>query len=552
MKILINVLIVMLGASIGMFIGISLRGKPTPPAAVPSADASSNSPAKDGPAHSSFTAQRDAVRVDDSPLATKLERDLSMSAGVTRWLYWLEALEKATPEDCARLALMAKGNSTLTRLVGARWVELNPQHMFDTLTSTRGAGLPVSELQRLLLDEWSKTDVDAVIAAMSKPSGAGISESWRRGFATSLVEKDVERGLKLMSEWSVENYGPRMTGVKKWAAANPRHAAEFALAHPAGYASRLVLETIGTEWAKTDPAGALDFASTKRGEFGHVLASSILKGWTDRNLEEAAGWLAKADTSSRNRLSPAFVEAWGKYDAASALKWCEANLTGVTFASAAAGLVKGAADGDLHGAAQLVESMTPSRARSEAAAELMRKWMPAYSTRKPVPPEATKWLARLDTDAVRRVLEEVQWQWGDVDHQGLAAFVSAMDPKHVPPQTYSMLARNMARKNPEEALTWAHQLPEGRRVMVGNDVYSEWQRSQPEAARQWLNALPQNDPRREPFFQNAVSSLAYQPNGAELLARMSPAEQSAARPIVEKLSIPEDRRTALLNALKPQ
>src|SRR4051812_7419626 len=30
--------------------------------------------------------------VDDSPLTTQLEHDLSMSSGVTRWLYWLEAI----------------------------------------------------------------------------------------------------------------------------------------------------------------------------------------------------------------------------------------------------------------------------------------------------------------------------------------------------------------------------------------------------------------------------------------------------------------------------
>src|SRR5688572_25946439 len=35
------------------------------------------------------------ARIDDSPLATGLARDLSMSEGVTRWLYWLEAIEKA-------------------------------------------------------------------------------------------------------------------------------------------------------------------------------------------------------------------------------------------------------------------------------------------------------------------------------------------------------------------------------------------------------------------------------------------------------------------------
>ena len=114
------------------------------------------------------------------------------------------------------------------------------------------------------------------------------------------MEKNPERGLQLMSEWNVENHGPRMTGVKKWAAANPRHAAEFAMANPAGHASRMVMETVGVEWARTAPAAALEFAAGKRGELGSILAGSVLKAWTDRNLTEATDWLSKTDAATRN------------------------------------------------------------------------------------------------------------------------------------------------------------------------------------------------------------------------------------------------------------
>ena len=184
-----------------------------------------------------------------------------------------------------------------------------------------------------------------------------------------------------------------MTGVKKWAAANPRHAAEFALAHPAGYASRMVMDTVGKEWARTEPAAALEFASGKRGELSSILAGSVLKAWTDRSLTEATEWLSKADTASKNRLSPSFVEAWAKYDAEGALKWSEANLTGITFANAAAGVVKGFVERDLVGAADLVTTMAPSRARGDAAAVVMEKWMPDVDTKQGMPPEATGWLA---------------------------------------------------------------------------------------------------------------------------------------------------------------
>jgi hypothetical protein len=549
MKLFVNLLMILVGAAVGLVVGFALKSKP--------ADAlqltRSGAPAKTNSvlplkAESSFLSKR-AARADDSPLATKLERDLSMSSGVTRWLYWLEAMEKATLADFPRLAQMARGNPALIRLVASRWIEMDPKHMFDTLASARnGADFPVSELQRLLLDEWVKRDIDAAIEAMKHSDGMW-SRNWRNNFASSVVTKDVERGLRLMSEWNVDSYGPSMTPVKKWAAANPRHAAEFALAHPAGYATRLVMETVGKEWARSEPAAALEFAVSKHGEFASILASSVLKSWTERNLNEAADWLAKADSSARTRLSPAFVEAWAKYDAASALKWSEANLTGITFANAAAALVKGAGQTDLAGAAELVKSMGPSRARGEAASALMERWMPEDESKR-VPAEAIAWLKGLDSESIKRVIEQVQWRWSEADPKSFGALISSLSPDQLSSSTYSTLARNMARENPTEALEWAGKLPEAHRLTAGNEVFGEWMRSQPEAARQWLNGLPPNDTRREPFFQNAVSTMAYDARGAEQLAAMTPAEQSAAKKYIEKMTLPEDRRTKLLEALK--
>ena len=554
MKIFINLLIIAVGAGVGFAVGLALRAKPLIMAGATVVRTASNSTiaaTSVPPIKSSFlAAKRGAARTDDSPLATQLARDLSMSSGVTRWLYWLEALEKATAADCPRLAQLAQGNSPLLKLVAARWVEMDPQHMFDTLIARQGGGFPVGELQRVLFEEWPKRDMEAVIAALSKKEGSSVPESWRRSFAASLVEKEPERGLRLMSEWNVENYGPRMTGVKKWAAANPRHAAEFALAHPSGYASRMVMETIGKEWARTEPATALEFALSKRGELGSALAGAVLKSWTDRNLTEAADWLAKADAAARNRLSPSFVEAWAKYDAEGALKWSEANLTGITFANAAAGVVKGAVAGDLAGAATLVSSMAPSHARGDAASVVLQKWLPERSSNKPLAPEATAWLAKLDPESIKRVLDQSQWQWAETDPKSLMKFIASLNSDSLTPNTYSTLARSLARQNPLEALDWANQLSPKTGLTAGSEVFSEWQRSQPESAREWWRSLEQKDPRREPFFGAIVSTIVYDARSVEQLATLTVAEKAAARAIIEKMPLAEERRSTLLGALK--
>src|SRR5688572_5407355 len=116
---------------------------------------------------------------DDSPVTTRLERDLSMSSGVTRWLYWLEALEKAAPADFPRLVRLAQGNGTILRFVAARWAETAPRHMFDTLVAFSRSAFPINDLSNILFDEWPKRDPDGMIAALNAPDDVGIRSYWR-------------------------------------------------------------------------------------------------------------------------------------------------------------------------------------------------------------------------------------------------------------------------------------------------------------------------------------------------------------------------------------
>ena len=552
MKLVLNGVLVLLGALAGLGIGFALRAKQpvtlqtgagrTIEAAEPSSAKSTGAPA-----------QRVSIRHnDDSPLATKLERDLSMSTGVIKWLYWLEAIEKAAPSDFPRLARLAQANSTAMRFVAARWMELAPRHLFDTIVaeSRNGSAFPSSQLANVLLEEWPRRDPDAMIAALKEAGDFGPVNDWRRRLATSLVETDPERGLSLMSEWAIDNHGPRMTGVAKWAAADPKHAAEFTLEHRAGYASQLTMETIGKEWAKADPAAALAFAAAKPGELGSALGASAMKEWAARDLQAAGKWLVEADPRTRNRLNSAFVEVWAKQDASGALAWCESNLTGSSLVDAVGGVMKGAAAKDVAKAAKLVSTMPASRGRAEAAVAVARKWMPEFSATTPVKSEAIAWMDSLDSESVRRILEEVHWRWSESDPQSMAAFIAASNPDQIPSHAYNTLARSMARKNPMEALEWASQLPPERAITTGGDAFREWRQSQPDAALKWLRDLPGTDTRREPFFREALRDIAYDSQAAEHLAQMTARDRATARSLVQNMSLPEDRRTRLLGMLK--
>ena len=545
-----RLLLIFTAAGLGLAVGAFWRAKV--------AVSHTNPPARSAVAHSqgmeAFGSRKRLPTLDDSPLTTQLERDLSQSSGVTRWLYWFEALEKAAPSDFPRLARLAQANPAALRLVAARWIEIAPRHLFDALVAAArgGPSLPVPELSRALFKEWPKSNPEGAIAALNEPGDFGTRRAWQSSVASEVFNNDVERGLRLMSEWHIENFGPFMTGVEKWAAPDPRHAAEFTLENSAGYVAQLCMETIGKEWAKTDPAAALAFAASKPGQLSSTLAASALKQWAGQDLEEAAEWLGQADARTRNRLSPAFVEAWAQDDGAGALDWCQENLAGSGLAQAVGGVIKGAAAKDLMSAVGLVTEMDPSLARSEAAATVAKQWFPGLSSDKAVTPEMVSWLNTLDSDSLKRVMEVVEWGWSTSDPRTMAAFLSSANSASIPTQAYSTLARQLAQQNPSEALDWAGSLPASYSIEAGSAAFGQWWSSQPDAATTWLNSLPPSDARRQPFFQTEIRCLAWSnPQASEQLSALSADDRADARGIIQAMNnLPDDRRARLLEALK--
>ncbi len=557
MKLALNVVVIMVAAALGLSAGLFLRSKrqsqsPQPRVATPAAQAVRPT------LKSSDTARTSAK--DDSPLATQLEKDLASYSGVIRWLHWVEAVEKAAPADFPRLARLAQDNPAALQLVAARWAEIAPRHFLERLVAAAKEGRgPVQQLARVLFQEWPKRDPEGAIAALSDSGNGGVSRDWRDQVATTIINQDIERGLRLFSEWHIGDYMPfydERGPVPQWAAADPRHAAQVALQYASGYLTRGVMKVIGEEWAKTDPAAALEFSASTGGQLGGILGTAALKTWAERNLNEAADWLAGADDPTRNRLSPGFVEAWAKTDAAGALAWCQENLSGSSLPRAVAAAVQGAGVSQVATAAALIAAMEPSPARAEGALTVAREWFPMLggmagpSGSQTVGPQTVAWLATLDPISIKRVLDEETWSWATSDPSSMADFLLGITNQAIGTWPYTCLGRQMARRNPAAALDWAVRLPDSLAKAAGSEAYAEWRSSQPEAATQWLNGLLADDPRREPFFQSAIRELAYNPQALEQLAAMAPQERAAARAVIENMtSLPADRRSRLLAGL---
>jgi hypothetical protein len=545
-----NIWIVLLGAAVGFAIGWgfrqwnkapqdradhpAVRSEPSVPMAKTAANRTHNAPEV------------------GSALVSKLERDLSMAKGVTRWLFWFEALENARPEDFARLAELARSDSAILKMVAARWMEVNPQSMFESAaallqeSSSRELG---SSLMNLLLDSWPKTDPEAAIAAVGA-ARSRLGRNWEIRVINAIFDKNIERGLKLLHEWSVHDYGPSVKAVRPWVEANPQHAAQFTLQHMAGYGSTLVLEEVGTIWGEMDPHAALAFASNHPGEVGAMLARTAMQSWASKNLNAAAQWLVEAPAAVRNQVSASFVEVWAKQDASGALQWTESNLSGPARQRAVEGVMKGAAKKNVQEAARLVNSMKDPWLKGESAAVVLERWLPeGWGSSAKIQAETYQWLASLEPSVRNRALEKEAWTWTRHDPEGAAQFLL----KHgqgISENVYSITARNFAEKNPAEAVKWAEQFWAEVGPAPQVSAFYTWYSHQPENALRWFDNLPATHPNHTALFQAAVSSLVNAPGTPQALAQWPEPRRQAARRLVEKMELPPERKALVTSLLK--
>jgi hypothetical protein len=491
-----------------------------------------------------------------TPLASHLEQQLAVSTGVSRWLEWMSVMEKAKSSDFPDLARLARGNSVVLRMVAARWMEVDRDHLFKTLVAESGnvdpvtgaQAFPLTGLGQQLFEEWSKTDPAAAVAALSGSDCPAQLRDLRYTVLNSVMAKDPEMGLKAMADWKVENYGTGTEGIAKWAAVNPRHAAEYALKYPAGYTTDTAMEVIGREWAKTDAGAGMSFAAGMGGRYGEMLATGILRAWSKSDRGKAAAWLAAADPKVRNRLASPMLEIWAKTDTTGAMDWIQQNLSGSGMDEAVASVLKGAAEISVPDAAVLVTGMDSSLSRAKAATSVAREWWPAYHTNQPVPPEAVAWLSSLDPVSIKHVVQQLQWQWSGSDPKSFTAFLATPAGQHAPEYAFASAAREMAQRDPQEAMEWAARLPDGQRDSTTLSAFMAWQGTQPASAIKWLRQLPAEDPRRETLHFGMVGEFVSDREAAVSIAKtLASGNTSAALKAVQALSITDASKEKLLD-----
>src|SRR4029078_3864292 len=111
---------------------------------------------------------------------------IKSAKGANRWLMLLSCAERASASDMAALGPSVGPDSIAIRMLGARWPQLDPMHMFasiyaDSLLPAGSAGtFPyAAPLGTVLFEEWAKKDLAGAVKVLTDAPDFSARESYR-------------------------------------------------------------------------------------------------------------------------------------------------------------------------------------------------------------------------------------------------------------------------------------------------------------------------------------------------------------------------------------
>jgi hypothetical protein len=481
---------------------------------------------------------------------------LRNATGANRWPLLLSAAEKATAQEMPDLLRVVADDPAAIRLLAARWVELDPKHMFVTLCAEylmpegSPGTLPTPwVLSSMLFEQWTRTDLTGATKALGEVQNSPVFEKFSTTLAKEVLKVDVEQGLRVMKEWNIQSHIPDLRQVAEWAARDPRHAAEVVVKFGNGSVGLDALKQVGKAWAQRDPEAGLRFAASLDQTSRATLGTEVIRHWAERNVAAAAAFAAaQPDLPFRSALAQGLVSAWGKKDPAAALAWSQEHLRGASRAEAIAGLIKSAAEKSLATASELVADMEPGAAQNLACASIFETW---FKRGKDERNAAFEWLASLpDAQAQRAALGRL-WNWASTDPEGVRDFIAGPYGHLATSSLLHQLARREAAKNPEATMEWASGLPADRGSDARNAVLENWLGIRPEAATAYARKLPAG-PERERAIRTVSQTLVSQSpqQAVEWYRSLPTAEQKIAREMFDRTGLKDDERRQLEQALK--
>ncbi len=433
-------------------------------------------------------------------LQNQAEREaFARSSQTQRWLWLASQAETASASEMLRLVALAGEDTELRKMLASQWGKAAPEHMLRTLVSEIKA--PASalhdpgELLRWLFREWGERDAHGLADALADESMFVGYRGLRTSAVSAITNHDPGLGLRLLTDWGIQDYTPSLSKVADWGANAPEAAGTVIGRMTNPYARESAFEELAKSWVKSDPEAALQFAQTNLvGAAQRELSAAVMKRWAETNLNDALTFASsQEDRALLSALSEPLVEAWAKEDPAKALAWSEETLPAPARARAIGAIIGAIAADDLQAGIGAVGDMAPGGAKRQASEALLRTWIDESDVDVAA---LGAWLGNIDDAGTRTsILNNVQWDWARKHRDSAKAFLASGHGHLASSSMVRRVVQDDVRQDPHAAMEWADTLPETVGETAHYSIVRQWHRLQPAAAQEWALTKAQGEQR---------------------------------------------------------
>ncbi len=339
---------------------------------------------------------------------------------------------------------------------------------------------------RALLNLVNVLDEEGLRRAIDELRSSG-HESELYILASALAERDPEAAMEYLKRLPArdENFA-RGYVMRAWAAKDPE-AAAAQLAQMADGEGTLMREHsavygIATEWARTDPKAALQWALGLDSGSRRRALPPLLEHWAGLNPREAAAHVQEVVSGEgRVQALDTVAKQWAKSDPRAALVWAHSLPPGERSERVGEAIKSWALTAPLE-AAEYVSGLKSMKDRNEAVLGLVTSW------KNSAPREAAEWLVAQEASGGRDLAaSSLMRTWGGRDAEAASGWLAAQAPGPVTDHAIAGFTGQLLRKEPESAFVWAAAITdEALRQDQMRKVAKEWLRWRPEEATQWL------------------------------------------------------------------
>ncbi|YCM45906.1 hypothetical protein V2O64_07745 [Verrucomicrobiaceae bacterium 227] len=469
-----------------------------------------------------------------------LGETMKIPESTQRWLRTVALLENAKLSQMRGIAeSIGYSDKRVTTLVAQRWLELDPQHFFETClleierTPTgRSATFACFDFIEFLAKEWPQHDFKAALKAFSRPDPKSHLAEAKGEFLNSLVKVDLDKAIKTTREWDGFGiWGSGIAYLREAAENDPEGIARTIFTYydtnseknetgsfprdqssPEG--SRFI-NTVAKVWGESDAIAALAFADSRQNDQGEYLRDQVVEAWLKKDRAAAGQWLEGQEIEIQEKYRPLLIQAWAIKDPQGALAWCIENLQDPdTYSANVRTLAYAAVQGDLGQAIDLVPALEDEYLQVEITSEIARRWFTPDSGQ--ISEEAVDWLrdlggSRFGKSAMNRAMEG----WAKNDPDGLKVFLEEERDFEYSPAVYDKVIEALTNRDPVEALEWGSRLGDHSESHL-KTASQVWISQRPEVAIDWLRGSPDNSTAEAAMRLTLAETMA-KSEGAERL-----------------------------------